>query len=72
MSDPNKEQSLEDKILTQSKDVEKQFAENENKIQEAKVVLQQRMQKRMELKGQHTALKNLLPEKKTLPAKNKK
>lgn len=61
MSDPAKEQSLEEKILAQIEDTEKQYAENEDEIQRLKVMLNQRMSKRLELKGQHKALKRLLP-----------
>ena len=71
MGDPTPEQSLEDKILTQIEDVEQQFTENEEEIQRLKTLLNQSTAKRLRLKGEHTALKRLLP-KEELPAKKPK
>jgi len=66
-----KEPTLEEKILTQIEDVEQQYTKNEDEIQRGKVLLNQRINKRMQLKGQHTALTRLLPKEK-LPAKDNK
>lgn len=70
MGDPSQEQSLEEKILKQIEDVEQKYSENENEIQTLKTQLQQRTAKRLQLKGEHTALKRLVPEE--LPAKKPK
>jgi hypothetical protein len=71
MAEPEKELTIEEKILAEKEDVEQQYTKNEDEIQRLKVLLNQRMQKRMQLEGQHTALCKLLPkQEKQLPAKD--
>jgi len=70
MTKPAKELTIEERIDADIETVEQQYLENNKEIEKLQNLLNQRLQKGVELKGEFRALKRL--KEKTLPAEDKK
>lgn len=68
MSEPN----YEEKILDQLEDVEQQYKENNEEIKKLQVLLNKRLERGVELKGEYKALKKLLPPEEEPLSENQK